>query len=99
MVTVLLFEASAELLRSRLPRSESDLSGGKIVNADDTMVVASTTYWAEIYVNCIARAGEDYGLSRLNWRKVCALDAFMLDGSWDVEAGLNRRLGCARADI
>ena len=60
MMTVLLFDASADL-RLRMPHSEADLPVDELVYADDIMVVAFPTSRAEAYTDCIARAGGDYG--------------------------------------
>ena len=71
MMTVLLFDASADL-RLRMPRSETDVPVDELVYADDTMVVAFSASRAEVYMDCIAQAGGDYGLC-FNWRKVEAM--------------------------
>ena len=70
-MTVLLFDASADL-RLRMPRSETDVPIDELVYADDTMVVAFSASRAEVYMDCIAQAGGDYGLC-FNWRKVEAM--------------------------
>ena len=83
-MTVLLFDASADL-RLRTPRSETDVPVDELVYADDTMVVAFSASRAEVYMDCIAQAGGDYGLC-FNWRKVeamhirCVLNVLKPDG-------------------